>query len=102
MHGSEGREGAISKTSSFTRPLSPSSYRVVEKLKTSILQRYLWECDRPPNREVKSVKINTSSEQSQSVIDTSERCRSTTLSVSPQSPKRCQGAIAIQLRLSEP
>lgn len=55
-------------------------------------------CDRPPNREVEYIKVDIQRDKSQSVIDTSERCSSTTISVGVQRPKTCLGAIAIGYR----
>ena len=53
--------------------------------------------NRPQNREIEYAKTNTQRDKSQSVIDTSERCSSTTILVSDQSPGRCLGAIALIL-----
>jgi hypothetical protein len=59
-------------------------------------------CDRPPNREVEHIKIDTQRDKFQSIIDTSERCSLTTVTVNVQSSKRCLGAIAFKCWSSEP
>ncbi|HIK18767.1 MAG TPA: hypothetical protein IGS53_26270 [Leptolyngbyaceae cyanobacterium M33_DOE_097] len=74
---------------------------MVEKLKTSVFQRYLWGGDRPPSERVSSSRRSPQCQVPER-YHLNVRLSSSAIWVRVQCPRRCQGAIAIALLLSEP